>query len=506
VTSPNAINAPAPATSVSRRLLQSSGRVALYQGIGLLLAFGLQTLISRTCGPAAVGVYTLFSTWLIILSVLTVPGLESCLVFFLPRLEQDYRSQRIVARTCLLATAALSLLCGGILAGLGSRPLQWIGLPSAARLAFAFSIVFFSIGKLLDAVFLARKDAPLTSYYNIVRLGLRVLFCLPVLVYPGAAWTIIFLAIAVESALTAAFRFFRIQKRYDGLMSFDRTDAAGSSVTAKTIARTSLPMLGINLIDTVSPVLDKAIMGLMIPLTLIGVYRISEYVGSLNSLFVAPFVAFWPFISSLSSQKRLDELGLAYKNITLIIFALMFPFSLALFELSSFVLALFGPVFAQQGTAVFIILAIGTIVDAIAGPAGAVLRLAGHYRLSLLINLFLLISYCAATFLLARHYGIVGAALARTAILILGNLINVAANRTFLHVFPYTSKHALLLAAAAGILVLRYSLLPHHPSSIAHLVIAFAQVAAFGICAWFILRAQVRQAPGYLKAMVSVQV
>ena len=481
--------------------------MALYQGIGLLLAFVLQTLISRTCGPEAVGVYTLFTTWLIMVSVVTVPGLESCIVFFLPRLEQDHHTQRFVARTCLLLTATLSLICAGILIGVGARSLHWMGLPVTALLAFGVSIVFFSIGKLLDAVFLARKDAPLVSYYNIIRLALRILLCLPIVKYPASAWKIIFLAIALESGVTATLRYLRIQTRYDALIPWKlgRDRVAQSSLTAGTIVRTSVPMLGINVIDTVSPVLDKAIMGLMLSLSLIGIYRISEYVSSLNSLFVSPFVAFWPFISSLSSERRLDELGAAYKNITLAIIALMLPFSLALFELSGFVLSLFGPAFAQQGATVFMILAAGTMFDAIAGPAGAVLRLTGHYRLSLLINLCLLGIYCASTFFLARGYGIAGAAIARTATLILGNAINVFANRALLKVFPYTLKHAALVAAGVAILAIRYGLLPHHPGLPAHIVIASLEVVAFASFAWIILRRQVRQVPGYLKSFVSVQ-
>ena len=59
--------------------------------------------------------------------------------------------------------------------------------------------------------------------------------------------------------------------------------------------------------------------------------------------------------------------------------------------------------------------------------------------------------------------GIAGAAIARTATLILGNAINVFANRALLKVFPYTLKHAALVAAGVAILAIRYGLLPHHP-------------------------------------------
>lgn len=490
-------------TGVGKRLFVSAGRVSVYQGLGLLFALGLQTLISRSCGPSGVGAYTIFTSWLVILSVVTVPGLESCVVYFLPRLESEQDLQRLVVRVCLLITGGLSLGCGGLLIGAGRWPMEWIGLPPAARIAFAFSLIFFSIGKLLDAVFLGRKDAQLAGYYNIVRLGLRVILCIPILLYPNAAWGILFFAVAIESGATVVLRYLRIQKRYHRLITLWADNIRGRSVSTRTVIDTSFPMLGINLIETVSPFLDKAILGLLVPIALVGIYRISDYVGSLNTLFVAPFVAFWPFVSSLSADRRLCELGEVYRNITLAIIALMLPFSLVLFELSGFVLSLFGSAFAAQGNAVFYILAVGAMIDAIAGPAGAVLRLADHFRLSLLINLTILLVYFAAAVLLTRQYGIIGAAVARTATLFLGNTANVVANRKLLHIFPYTLKHAALLACGASILVLRFCFLSHHPGLAIHFVIAIAEVFTFSGCAWFILRKQLQHVPGFLRTFIS---
>lgn len=323
--------------------------------------------------------------------------------------------------------------------------------------------------------------------------------------YPHAAWEILFSAVAIESGLTVAMRYFRIQKRYSNLISFRTEKDAERTITPKAIVRTSLPMLGINLIDTLSPFLDKAILGVLVPLALLGVYRISEYVASLNTLFVAPFIAFWPFISTLSASRRLEELGSAYKNVTLAIITLMFPFSLVLIELSGLALSLFGPSFAAQGTSVLLVLAAGTMVDAIAGPAGAVLRLADHYRLSLLINVLLLIVYCTATVFLARKYGLMGAAVARSATLILGNATYVIANRTFLRIFPYTLKHGALIGCGASILTIRFFLLAYHLALPVHILIAFAEVLAFSLCAWFILRNQLKQLPSYFKSVISAE-
>ena len=82
---------------------------------------------------------------------------------------------------------------------------------------------------------------------------------------------------------------------------------------------TALPMFGISIVDSLYPFLDKAILGAMLPLECVAIYRVAESVASLNSVFVSPFIAFWPYISKLYSEERLDELRDAYRSINLII-------------------------------------------------------------------------------------------------------------------------------------------------------------------------------------------
>jgi O-antigen/teichoic acid export membrane protein len=252
-------------------------------------------------------------------------------------------------------------------------------------------------------------------------------------------------------------------------------------------------MLGISIIDTVYPLLDKAVLGVMVPLALVGIYRIGDVVAGINSMFVSPFIAFWPYISQLHGQKRLEDLRDAYRTITLFIIALMIPFSLLLVELSPMVLSIFGPAFASQGRNIFLVLAFGTAVDAIAGPAGAVLKLTGHAQLSLTINTIWLLLYLGLTVLLVRHYGILGAAMAKMISTVFGNLANLAANRFLLGVFPYTAKHAWLLSAALVILVTRWFLFPAHPGVRGQFIAGFAEAAVFSAFSAFLLKDQIRR-------------
>jgi O-antigen/teichoic acid export membrane protein len=129
--------------SIKKSIFLSSGKVALYQGIGLLLGFCYQAFISHTCGASGLGGFTIFVSWLGILSVVTVPGLDGTLVYFLPRYENDICARRKVVRVCLLVVATMSLLLMAAIFAAGDGAFIWIGLPPNARTAFALSVCAF---------------------------------------------------------------------------------------------------------------------------------------------------------------------------------------------------------------------------------------------------------------------------------------------------------------------------------------------------------------------------
>jgi O-antigen/teichoic acid export membrane protein len=261
-------------------------------------------------------------------------------------------------------------------------------------------------------------------------------------------------------------------------------------------------MFGISIVDTLYPFLDKAILGAMLPLECVGIYRVAESVASLNSVFVSPFIAFWPYISKLYSEDRLDELRDAYRSINLIIVAFMVPLTLILLEMSGYILSFFGSAFALRGRTVFLILALGCVVDAVAGPAGAVLRMTRHSRLSLFINMGLLAAYIVLSFMLVGRYGLLGIAAAKAAVMVLGNAANVIANYLLLRIFPYTWKHGWLLALGTAVFAASL-LLPGSSRGIeTHCAVAFAEAAAFLGLAFIVLGAQRKRLMEQIRALL----
>jgi O-antigen/teichoic acid export membrane protein len=474
-------------------ILVSSSKIFLLQGLGMLLAFGLQAFISRTCGASGVGGYALFISWLGILSIITVPGLEATLVFYLPRFETDQACRRKVIRICLIIVGALSSLAALALLVAGDRVFLRIGLPASARIAFVITIITFSFGKLLDALFLGLHDAPATSYFNVIRTILRIIFCLPSLFFPRAGWAAVLFSVTCEGFITLFLRIRKLRRQHPDLSgSVPARDGVGS-LHSRQIVATAAPMFGISITDGLYPFLDKAILGAMLPLEVVGIYRISESIASLNSAFVSPFVSFWPYISKLYKENRMAELCDAYRSINLVIIALMVPFSLVLIEISRWILSLFGPVFALHGRTVLLILAFGCVVDAMAGPAGAVMKMTKHAHLSLYINSVLLVVYFALSLLLTSRYGSVGIATAKTFVVVLGNVTNVIANYLLLKIFPYSWKHAGLLTLGVLIFVTSLVLPETHAGYGFNFLVALGEFILFSGVAAIILKSHVRQ-------------
>lgn len=449
--------------------------------------------LSHTCGAAILGGYALFVAWLGILAILTIPGLEGTVVFFLPRYEHDLQARRRVVRVCLWVVGSLSTLAAILILAVGRRALPIIGLPPRVRLAFAFTAITFSLAKLLDAVFLGMGDAAATPYYNAIRTVLRVALFVPVFFFPRAAWTIVLFALVTEGILTLLLRVRAIKKEYPGLIDGALRQDAQPPLRTRTILETSAPMFGISITDSLYPFLDKAVLGVMVPLELVGIYRVAESIATLNQTFVYPFTAFWPYISKLYNQNRMLELADAYRMINLSIITLMLPFLLALIQVSHWALSLFGPEFAAHGQPVLLILAAGFAVDAIAGPAGAVLKMTKHSKLSLMINTVLLVAYCVLSYLLTRRYGLVGIASARALVMVAGNVINIAANFIFLKILPYGWKHVVLLGTAATILAATWSLNGPTTSDAKHFLTAACEVAVFGVIACAVLNREIQR-------------
>lgn len=473
-------------SSEKKGIFISSAKVFGFQVLSISLNFIFQALITNNFGASTFGTITLFISWIGILSTFTVPGIDASMVYLLPRYEKDKKNQsRIVSMSLKIVITISAVFFVIIIKGKGF--LEVIGLPHYLRYIFALSILLFSISKIIDAILLGHKVVTTESYYNAIRNFLRTFFCLSILLFPKGDDLYLFLAICTELVLTAILRILRLARFQHNL---SQINTAGPTIGINKLILTTLPMFGIGLVNNLYQYLDKAILGATLSIALVGIYKVSESVASLNSVFVTPFVAFWPYISRFYSENRLDKLQDIYRSITLLILCLIIPFSLCIVELSDFLLSIFGVSFIGQGKTILYILILGTFVDALTGPAGAILKMTKYARVSLVVSTIMMILFVALSFIFIRLFGLVGAAIAKASIMILENMINMTLNAIFLKVWPLTKNHFALLTIGLCIFCTRFLYVKYGAHIISPWILAPLQALIFYFFAAVVLRPQ----------------
>ena len=167
--------------------------------------------------------------------------------------------------------------------------------------------------------------------------------------------------------------------------------------------------------------------------------------------------AFGPYLAHLYHRGDLDDVRRVYAVATGWVVRLSLPAFVALLVVPGDLLRVFGGEVAT-GAAVTVILALGQLVNAATGPCGTVLNMSGRVALNMADNLVALVLNVLLNLWLIPAYGIVGAAAAWSASLIVVNIARVVQVRHLTGALPFTVGMAKGLAAgvaalAAGLLV-----------------------------------------------------
>lgn len=188
----------------------------------------------------------------------------------------------------------------------------------------------------------------------------------------------------------------------------------------------------------------------------VGEYSVATRLVSLAVFVMAPInAAFAPQFAHLHHRGEIDQLGSAYAAATGWILRLSLPAFVVLLVFPKELLGLFGPGYVDA-VAVTVLLAVGQLINAISGPCGTLLNMAGRVRLNLVNNVAVLILNIALNLLLIPPYGIVGAAIAWTVALAVVNLARLVQVQLVLGIHPFslvTAKTAAAAGCAAGVAI-----------------------------------------------------
>lgn len=263
----------------------------------------------------------------------------------------------------------------------------------------------------------------------------------------GFAWVYAVLAFGSwTAALAAVFALLR-QLSALGPESPKRPPSATFGFSAMSWA-TSLSSTGLIWADTL-------LLGHFADAALVGIYTVATRIMSLAIFVMAPInAAFAPHFAHHLHRQDHTEAGRLYRASTGWVLRLSAPAFAVIVLFPDELLHFFGSGYAV-GASVTIILAVGQFINALTGPCGTALNMAGHVRLNLANNAAVLALNVGLNLWLIPQWGAEGAAVAWSVSLGSVNLARLVQVRRIVHTWPFGGSTAraimaTLVSAACG--------------------------------------------------------
>lgn len=382
--------------------------------------FAVLAILATGLGAADVGRYSLLYGMLSLLSLLGLAGFRAGLTRFVAMYLADDDAAR---------------LRGTVLLGLGVTVGASVLLGTALVLGAPWVATFYHDDRLADGVRLVGlilpaatlTDAALSatqgwrSQVEYTLIGrfvdpLTVLGVTGLVVLLGRGLLAALVAVAAGAWLAAALSVVALGRR------LRRVPRARPVMEARAIFSFSMVSWVSALAATGLIWSGTLILGRMTDPSSVGVFTVGARLVSL-AVFVMPPItnAFTPHMAHLAHLGRREEAARAYGTATRWILAASLPAFVALVTLPEALLHLFGEDFTE-GVPVTIVLALGQLVAAAAGPCGVVLNMSGRVGLSMVDNIAVLVLDVILTVVLIPPFGIVGAALAWSVSLVVVNV------------------------------------------------------------------------------------
>ncbi|MCL6570971.1 MAG: oligosaccharide flippase family protein [Bacillus sp. (in: Bacteria)] len=413
--------------------------------LGSGLAFLTQVIISKSLGIESYGSLSIFLSLANILIVLPLIGMDTGIIRSVAGTdEKNHRKWFLTISIKIISLLLVIILF--VVWITQNRLFASFNLDPELGIYLMLYVVFIAYSKILDGFFQGEKKTVIANLFTPFLNNLIKLIVL-VVVYSmtrGLQPTVIVL-LAVEMVLVVI-RFIYIGKGY-----LDVKPKPKGKVSE--YVSYSIPLFFVTSISIVLVSLDKFILSYMMGNFEVGILRIFENYAAILALFVAPFVTMWPIMSEYYRKNRMDELKELFEQSTLVISVLILPAWVTLTVCNDEILSIFGVNASQVDNIklIMFLFFLGTVYDAIIGPAGALLSMTKHSKINLINNILLLFMNVSLSLILIPKIGLLGAAISFSASKIFINTMNVYQNKRLFNLFPYGKLHLFLIAAGVPI-------------------------------------------------------
>jgi O-antigen/teichoic acid export membrane protein len=424
--------------------------------LGRLFAWGsrffLAVILARALGAQEYGLYSLALAAATIVSSVGILGLDAALVRFIAVFASRGDARSLIG-TMQLALSLPALVA--IVLGLGvvvlADPIA-SGVFDDAELAPVLRLAGLLIPALVTNALLAAVLQGLRLLHNAVMAEqfaqqiLRFVFIAGFLLIGLSAFLAMLastLAAIGVTLLLAVMVYRSVPKGAPGDRPVRETRA---------IFNFSIPVWLSNVVTTLGHNVQTTVLGALATSAAVGVFSIAGQVTLLGTMFHTAVVsASMPLFAALQDRRDRRAVEHLYRTTSKWTLGANLPLFLILLTFPAEILGLFGPDF-REGTAALSVMAWGGLVNAGTGTSGALLDMSGHTRLKLLNSTLAVGSGIGLSLLLIPGLGILGAAVASAASIILVNLLRLVEVAVLVRVTPY-DRSWLKPIAAGGVAV-----------------------------------------------------
>jgi O-antigen/teichoic acid export membrane protein len=397
-----------------------------------LSLFAVMAVLAHGLGSKEVGRYAECFAMLSLLSLLSLAGFRAGMTRFVAihladddpaRLRGTIRLGLVVTLAASSTIGAALALAGGPVAGLFHDPqlatgirLVGLTLPAAtfsdaalaATQGWRTQRAFTFIGRIFEPV---------------LRLSLTVLALAFGAGLDGAFWAVV---VGAWAAALLAARALHVLVR--------RTPKVARIYPVREIFSFSMVSWLSALAATGLIWVDTLLLGHLSGAADVGVYNVATRLVMLAVFVMAPInAAIAPHMAHLHHTQQTTELARTYGIATSWILRLSMPAFVLLLVFPKEMLRFFGAEF-RVGVTVTIVLAVGQLVSAAAGPCGTVLSMSGRVGLNMADNVGVLVANVLLNLWLIPEHGMVGAAIAWSASLVTVNLTKLVQVRYVLRI------------------------------------------------------------------------
>jgi O-antigen/teichoic acid export membrane protein len=406
-------------------LIRGSAGSLLLRIIGTGLVFINSLVLARLLGLTVFGVYTYVITWVSVLAIPAVFGLDKMLIRNLAVYEA--RSDWGLMHGQLRWSLRFSLVLGLVLA-LATGAIAWMLIPHSdtTLLAFWIGVILIPIMALTRV-----RQGALQGLRHVIQGQFPETIVRPVLVItfisslallggiaPGATLAVgAYIAAATVALIVGGILLTRSIPR--------AVKAAPPEYRQREWIASALPFIAISGMNIISTRLSILLLGVLLTPEAVGIYAVANRITDLIAfVLTAANTALSPAFARLYAMQDMQQLQRIVTRSVRVVMLLTLPIVAIIIVLGPWLLLLFGDAFTR-GYTVLLILCIGQIVNVMAGSVGFLLTMTNHANdAAVAVAISLLLSTCFSL-LLIPQWGLEGAAIAATLSLIVWNGILV---------------------------------------------------------------------------------